>query len=604
MTASEFLPYLVVAAFPVLLLVLYAIFRWRYLRSVGQHLYTRAGVTTEPEAAEPPAVRNEPRPDRQVEITWAEAADVAAWPPPPSLVEAYRRSRAMRTAFAVSGAVFTVCAGAVVWYALTAHGSPSRSAWVLGSLSTFSGLFVTLAFARPGWARSIGAALAWIALQVALLVGVAKVSLALAASLILDSLSLNGIPILGAGLLALRTTRILTVAFIPALGLFTVLTTGIAVIFEMLGLRVEGTPGVSAMALGAAAFVIGLTAVVTQIRRGLDRRFVATWLSATCVLALMAWLTGDDKWTPLVGIGVNGTLVLMWWGVFTRFLRLRADGHMPDEILHFSGCLLVLLVWNGAITSVERLEVLWLLVPFAAYTLTLWALLRRQRTSTVLPGPRLLLLRVFHQTPRDSWLIDTMDDSWRRTGRLDLTVGLDLALRAVNTLALENFFLGRVHRYFFRSRADVQERLARLPQAMALDGRYPLNELHCLLDTWEWVVDTLVREARVVLMDLRGLSQSNTGALQELSMVIPWLPLSRIVILSDHTTDERLLTEGIQDSWCRVPPGSPNFHQSRGTLRLLRCSGSRHLDARAVDWAIFNAACLEPVQANTVTALA
>jgi hypothetical protein len=278
---------------------------------------------------------------------------------------------------------------------------------------------------------------------------------------------------------------------------------------------------------------------------------------------------------------------------------------MPDEILHFSGCLAVLAVWIGALTGVTRFELLWLLIPFSAYAITLWALLHRRRTWTSFAVPRLLLLRVFHQTPRDSWLIDTLDDSWRRTGRLDLTVGLDLALRAVNTLALENFFLGRVHRYFFRSLADVRERLAALPQAMALDGRYPLNELHCLLDTWQWVVEALVREARVVLMDLRGLSASNTGALKELSMVIPWVPLSQIVILSDRSTDERLLTEGIRDAWSRVPAGSPNFRRCNGTLRLLRCSGSRHVDARAVDWAVFTAASDEAaVQAHVVTASA
>src|SRR4029453_18459908 len=110
MSAAEALPYLVVAAFPVLLLVLYVLFRWRYLRSVGQHLYTRAGVTRAVTEAESLPVRDaQSNVTRQIEITWADAADVVTWPQPPSLVEAYRRTRAMRGAFAVSGAVFTFC---------------------------------------------------------------------------------------------------------------------------------------------------------------------------------------------------------------------------------------------------------------------------------------------------------------------------------------------------------------------------------------------------------------------------------------------------------------------------------------------------------------
>ena len=476
---------------------------------------------------------------------------------------------------------------------------------MIGSLNTLSGLFVTLAFARLGWSRSIGAVLAWIGLQFALLLGAVKMPLPAATSLIFYSISLTGIPIVGAGLMALRTTRILTVAFMPAMALLIVLTTAVGVTLEALGIRVEGTPSVSATALGAANLVIGVVVVVRQIRRGLERRFVAMWLSATCAFSLMAWLTGHDVWMVPVGIGVNGSFVLLWWGVFTRFLRLRADGHMPDEILHFSGCLAVLAVWIGVLTGVTRFEVLWPLIPFVAYAITLWMLLRRLRTSTSVLAPRLLLLRVFHQSPRDTWLIDTLDDSWRRAGRLDLMVGLDLALRAVNTLALENFFLGRVHRHFVRSLTDVRERLSRLPRAMALDGRYPLNELHCLLDTWEWVVEALVREARVVVMDLRGLRASNTGALQELAIVIPRVALSQVVILSDRSTDERLLAEGIRDAWSRVPPDSPNFHRPSGTLRLLRCCGSRRIDAHAVDWAVFTAASGEQaVQACVVTASA
>jgi hypothetical protein len=513
----------------------------------------------------------------------------------------------MRTAVAVSGIVFTLCAGVVTWYLLTAHGRGSQFSLTLASLSTSISLFLTLVFARLGWARGVGLLVAWVALQLVILVGAAKVPLPTAGALLLQTIQLNGAPILGIGLLALRTTRVLTVALMPALGLLIVLSTAVVVILETLGYRVEGTPSLSASVLGAVVAVIGIVVVVWRIRRGLDRRFVAVWLAATGALGLAAGLTRDASWNSLVGVGVNGALVMLWWSVFSRFLRLRSDGHMPDEVLHFSGCLFALLVWIGAQTSPAGFEVLWLLTPFVGYAMTLWTLLQGRRSRKARshePALRLLLLRVFHQTPKDSWLIDTLDDSWRRVGRLDLTVGLDLAVRSVNALALENFFRGRPPSHFLRSSTKVHERLTGLPRGLGLDGRYPLNELYCLLDTWESVVNALVPGARVVLMDLRALSQSNTGALHELSMVLPSVPLNRIVILSDRTTDERLLIEGIRDSWARVPPGSPNFHRSHGTLRLLRCSGSRQVNARAVDWAVFDAACDESTVQSALTATA
>lgn len=511
----------------------------------------------------------------------------------------------MRFAFAVSGVVFTLCAGVVTWYPLTAHGQRSQFALPLASLSTAISLFLTLVFAQLDWARSLGAIVAWAALQLVILMGAANVPWPTAWALLLQTIQLNSVPIVGIGLLALRTTRVLTVALLPALALLIVLTTGVVLLLGLIGLPVEGTPEVSGVVLGAVVTVIGIVVVVWRIRRGLTQRFVAAWLSATGALAFIALLTTNAGWAPLLGVGVNGSFVLLWWVIFRRFLRLRSDGHMPDEVLHFSGCLFVVLVWIGAQTSPAGFKVLWLLIPFAAYAITLWTLLHGRRTREArghTPALRFLLWRVFHQTPKDSWLIDTLENSWRRVGRLDLTVGLDLAMRSVNALALENFFRGRARRHFLSSAAEVRERLTGLPQGLALDGRYPLNELHCLLDTWELVVDALVREARVVLMDLRGLSQSNTGALRELSMVLPWAPLNRIIILSDRTTDERLLTEGIRNAWAHVPAGAPNFHQSHGTLRLLRCSGSRRVDARAVDRAVFDAVSGEsPVQESVLT---
>lgn len=601
MSASDYLVLPGLVLFP---LALYALFRWRYLRAISRELYTHAVGSRRPESAQSQATRWQPlNPERQIDVTWVDAVDVAARFRPASLVEAYRHTRATHGAFAVSGAVFTLCSAVIVSIVLIDHGGQPRSSWIIGSFSTLNGLVVTLAFARLGWARSIGAVVAWTAVQLVLLVGVADLSLRPAGSLLLNTYSLNAIPILAAGLLTLRGTRILTLAFMPAIGILIVISVVFAVGLENLAYGSKGTPGASSVALGAIVAAAGIGVVVRQIRHGLDRRFGVIWLSATCVLVLVAWLTGDANWTPLAGIGVNGSLVLLWWILFSGY----ASYQVPDEVVHFSGCMFVLAMWNSVLMGAERFEVLWLLLPLGAFAITISTILRRRRAAMSLnayvPLPRLLLLRVFHQRPRDGWLIDALDDSWRRVGRLDLFVGLDLALRAVNALTLRNFIFGRVHGSFFGSLADLQERLPLLPQGLSLECRYPLNELRCPPDAWAWVVALLMREARVVLMDLRGLSASNKGALQELSMVISWVPLHQVVILCDRTTDERLLNKNIQEAWSQVPAGSPNFDRLIGTIRLLRCSGSRRTDGRAVDWAVFNAAFGElALEANPLTA--
>src|SRR5688572_28303842 len=50
---------------------------------------------------------------------------------------------------------------------------------------------------------------------------------------------------------------------------------------------------------------------------------------------------------------------------------------------------------------------------------------------------RLLLLRTFNQPAARGQLLNVLDDSWRRVGRIDLVVGTDLAIRTLGPLVLE-----------------------------------------------------------------------------------------------------------------------------------------------------------------------
>ena len=188
-----------------------------------------------------------------------------------------------------------------------------------------------------------------------------------------------------------------------------------------------------------------------------------------------------------------------------------------------------------------------------------------------------------------SRLVDVLDDTWCRVGTLDLVVGVDLAVRTLSAAALENFLLGRIDRQFVRTRSEVADRMARLPRHLAIDGRYPMNELHCLPDVWPHVVSTLAEAADVVLMDLRGFQSTNQGVMYELTLIMQRVQMGRIVLLSDAETDERALSGALERSWSQLPVDSPNVAPCEARLEILRCSGVRSTDTHAILTRLFAA---------------
>jgi hypothetical protein len=287
------------------------------------------------------------------------------------------------------------------------------------------------------------------------------------------------------------------------------------------------------------------------------------------------------------GIGVNAVAALAVGWLFLRFLRLKANGWLPDEILHLGFCWLILTAFVPTLAN-SPLWPAWFILPFVASVTVLSVLLSRRTRASAAPAKRLLLLRVFEHARRRRRLLDMLDDTWRRVGRVDHVVGIDFADRTLSPAALENFLFGRVHRQFVRNETESVQRVARLSNQQAVDGRYPLNELHCLPHIWPRVVIELARACDVVLMDLRGLRRDNAGALFELALIINRVALDRIVLLVDRRTDEAALSETAQGAWVNLADDSPNAGRATPCLNLLRCSGSR-ADEPAITHALFQA---------------
>jgi len=191
-------------------------------------------------------------------------------------------------------------------------------------------------------------------------------------------------------------------------------------------------------------------------------------------------------------------------------------------------------------------------------------------------------------------LLDLLENSWRRVGRVDVVVGVDVALRTLSASTLEMFLRGRIAQHFIGTPHDVEDRLATLSDEPMADGLYPVNELHCSPQIWPDVVTRLATGADVVLVDVRRLQAANTGALFELSLAVRRVPLGRIVILADARTDERAVSQAIEQAWAHLPPDSPNLAIRKPRLRWVSCAGSRGGQGRRIANAVFAAAFSVP----------
>jgi hypothetical protein len=90
-------------------------------------------------------------------------------------------------------------------------------------------------------------------------------------------------------------------------------------------------------------------------------------------------------------------------------------------------------------------------------------------------------------------------------------------------------------------------------------------------------VSGLAPKANAVLMDLRGFMSKHRGCIFEIEQLIASVPLLRIVLLVDRSTDVPFLEQILQRAWRNIPTDSPNAVAGEHRVRILQASSShRH----------------------------
>ena len=218
---------------------------------------------------------------------------------------------------------------------------------------------------------------------------------------------------------------------------------------------------------------------------------------------------------------------------------------------------------------------IWVLSGVAAFLVYKLAVLvgfrlLRANQNGMPSNTRLLLLRVFALGKRSERMFDLVTKHWRHIGSVQLTAGPDLATTTVQPHEFLEFLSGKLARRFINGKGELDRRMAEMDMNPDFDGRFRVNNFFCYDDTWEMVLSRLVRESDVVLMDLRGFSTARHGCIRELNELINVVPVQRVVLVVDETTNLAILEQTLRQSWIVMLSTSPNATGPSKVLRLFQ----------------------------------
>jgi hypothetical protein len=253
---------------------------------------------------------------------------------------------------------------------------------------------------------------------------------------------------------------------------------------------------------------------------------------------------------------------LIW--IAHRYRRRR----LSDQTFLFDALWWSISLWASVylMASDKPFQYLLGFIPFVLYKAVVgYGLGRIRRRLERFPDARLLYLRVFGSPRRTEKLFDLLAARWRYAGTMQVISGIDVARAQFEPDEFLDFCNGRLAGSYISSERELEERLSHLDRQRDPDARYRINEFFCHADTWQQTVTRLMAESDFLIMDLREFTPERRGCVFELGAILDDVPLSRVALLIDATTNEQTLKATLAELWQTVKPDSPNL---RGGARV------------------------------------
>jgi len=198
------------------------------------------------------------------------------------------------------------------------------------------------------------------------------------------------------------------------------------------------------------------------------------------------------------------------------------------------------------------------------------------------PPLNLLALRVFGSPNLSDFL--NLSEAWQWIGTRQLLDGPDTAGHKAKDLL--NYLSGRIDRSITADATELHEALDAFSTRPDRMLRFPVNSMQCANATWKEALQHLLDQADVVVMDLSSLSEQNRGVAYELGKLVNEIPLSRVVLLFDDSTDLNVLKDILARATEGIAADSPNQQEAGLRVRVFDMGGTtaRKPDESTYDW--------------------
>ncbi len=308
--------------------------------------------------------------------------------------------------------------------------------------------------------------------------------------------------------------------------------------------------------------------------------FYYAWVNGINVLG--AYFEVAELWLPLFGV--------LGWLALGRIRGWYERKQISDQWLLVDAVWVVFALDAGIDLSNEALGwgILAGALGFIAYRVTTVGAFRLlNRTYRDRPSYRLLFLRVFGSRKRSERLLGVLGARWRYVGSIQMIAGTDLATRTVQPHQFLDFLSGTLANRYIDGAERLGRRIDELDLRPDQDGRFRVNEFLCYDDTWRMTLARLVAESDAVLMDLREFTTANQGCTFELNALVNLVPLTKVVLIVDDTTDVGALRRVLDQTWASMSPISPNHQLANPQVTTCRLKGD---DARQIPVVLANLA--------------
>jgi hypothetical protein len=256
------------------------------------------------------------------------------------------------------------------------------------------------------------------------------------------------------------------------------------------------------------------------------------------------------------------------WVFMQRARRAYRAKRANDRTLMLDALWLLFAIWYAMILVLAGIAWFATAPVAVAVCRMVTRAMQRQRPARTDGAHSLVFLRVFSLGRRSDQLFDRITRYWRHLASVDLICGPDVVHSTVAPHQLMDFLSGRLASHFVADPETLERGLQARDLAPDDDGRYRVNSFFCHADTWTHVLPALVGGAFAVLMDLRRLTPRNSGCVLELQHLIATVPIARIVLVTDASTDQGFLEETLSAAWRAMPIDSPNRQTTSDNLTI------------------------------------